>query len=209
MGIIEELHHRGPRILVVNHLADELRRYGDDVRAGQGSLDDIAHGAYAAHDDLALVIPALQPTNGVADDLGGVAALVGNTAGKDADIGGPGLGRDEDLANGQSHGGVDLDALGLQLMHDAVAGQPLRGGLGHLYDDVVGPTGQQARLLEHTVQVVGRDLHAERTRVDELCDSLRPLLQIVHAVFEHDGRVGGDAVGHAHLHPLLYLFEVG
>jgi len=51
-------------------------------------------GADAADNQFALEIPVVQPGYGVGDNFGGIAAFIIDAAGKEADIGRPGLGRD-------------------------------------------------------------------------------------------------------------------
>ena len=44
---------------------------------------------------------------------------------------------------------------------------------------------------------------------DVVWGTLMTMLSAQRAVLEHDCGIGGDAVGHAHLHPFLYLTQVG
>src|SRR5437870_2520661 len=153
-GILIELPHGFPAVLVVHHLGQKLRWNGDDMRASQRGALDIDHCADAPHQDLGRVAPFLQPMPHAANDAGRVVPFVAHASRENAQVGRAGLGRQDGLIKGENRSGIDRNSFPAEGMNHAQAGVAVFVDHRNLHHDIGCPAGKRAALLEHSLSVV-------------------------------------------------------
>src|SRR5229473_6117503 len=196
LEIVEKLILRFVGLRMTDHLAEELRRHGDDIGAGHEGVVDIADVPDAADDDFRWHRALLEYAMHALDDRTGVIADIPDAAVEEAHEVGACRRSHYRLVERHAAGAVDADAPRFKLADDRQFVPSDR----HL--DVKALifaklSNELGCLLHHRLRVGGEDLYAQGNLAviafAQFDDALDMQFEIGAILFGHNRRIGRDS----------------